>query len=300
VELRHLRYFVVAAEELHFARAAERLGISPPSLSQQIQALEGDLGVRLFARTKRSVALTEAGRRFLNEARATLRQAEQAAEVAKQAARGEIGRIEVGYVTSASCLGLIPTVVAAFREENPWVELQLHRMETVRQLSALAQGHIDVGFLRPPLRYPSGLSGSLVWKQPFVVALPERHPFASEKSIRIGALAQEALIASSVELELGFGGLIHEIAADGKFTPRIVSRAPDILTILTLVAAGAGIAFVPEAFRRVAVPGVAYRDLAGPPRNALLAVAHRKDNHPPALKAFVRLVKRSVEQAQQS
>src|SRR5262245_33625755 len=116
MDLRHLRYFVAAAEELHFTRAAERLNISAPTLTQQVQVLEADLGVMLFRRTKRSVALTEAGRRFLQEARATLRQAEQAAQVA----RGQIGSIEIGYVTSASCLGLIPAVVAAFRHENPW------------------------------------------------------------------------------------------------------------------------------------------------------------------------------------
>src|SRR5262245_54852980 len=277
MDLRQMRYFEATAEELHFSRAAERLNISAPTLTQQIQVLEADLGVQLFRRTKRSVALTEAGRRFLSEARATLRQAEQAALVARQAARGEIGRLEIGYVTSASFLGLIPAVVADFRRENPWVELRLHRMETVRQLSALAQGTIDLGFLRPPLRDPAGLTGSLVWKQPFVIAAPQGHPLTRENQIRIGALADEPLIASSVELELGFGGQIQEIATEGKFTPKIVNRAPDILTILTLVAAGVGCAFVPASFRRVAVPGVAYRDLAGPERHALLAAARRRD-----------------------
>ena len=296
MELRHLRYFLAAAEELHFARAAERLNISAPTLTQQIQVLEADLGVMLFRRSKRSVALTEAGRRFLDEARATLRQADQAAQVARQAARGEIGHIEIGYVTSASCLGLIPSVVAAFRHENPWVELRLHRMETVRQLNALAQGHIDLGFLRPPLRYPSGLTGTLIWKQPFIVALPQDHPLARENRVRIASLANEPLIASSVELELGFGGQIQEIAAEAKFAPKIVDRAPDILTILTLVAAGVGCAFVPASFRRVAMPGIVYRDLAGPDRNALLAAARRRDDRAPAVKAFMRVLKVKLEQ----
>jgi DNA-binding transcriptional LysR family regulator len=296
MELRQLRYFVAAAEELHFARASERLDISAPTLTQQIQVLEAGLGVLLFRRTKRSVTLTEAGRRFLDEARATLRQAEQAAQVARQAARGEIGRIEIGYVTSASCLGLIPAVIAAFRQDNPWVELRLHRMETVRQLNALAQGHIDLGFLRPPLRYPSGLTGTLIWKQPFVVAVPKDHPLARESRIRIASLADEPLIASSVELELGFGGQIQEIAAEGRFTPKIVNRAPDILTILTLVAAGVGCAFVPASFRRIAMPGLVYRDLAGPERNALLAAARRRDDLVPAVKAFTRVLKGTLEQ----
>src|SRR3954447_12041212 len=195
MELRHLRYFVAAAEELHFSRAAERLNISAPTLTQQIQVLEADLGVVLFRRTKRSVALTEAGRRFLEEARKTLRQAEQATLVAQQAARGEIGRLEIGYVTSASCLGLIPMLLAEFRRLNPYVDLQVHRMETVRQLAALDHGQIDLGFLRPPTRYPVGLTGTLVWRQPFIVAMPKDHPLAAEKRVRVSSLAGEPLIA---------------------------------------------------------------------------------------------------------
>src|ERR1700742_1879741 len=132
MELRHLRYFEAVAAELHFARAAERLKITPPTLTQQVQVLERELGVLLLRRTRRSVALTEAGRRFLEEARATLRQADQAMVMAHRAARGEIGRIEIGYVTSASCLGLIPQVIAAFRRSNPLVDVQLHRLETLR------------------------------------------------------------------------------------------------------------------------------------------------------------------------
>src|SRR2546430_15351709 len=149
MDLRHLRYFVAAAEELHFTRAAERLNISAPTLTQQIQVLEADLGVMLFRRTKRSVVLTEAGRRFLEEARATLRQAEQAAQVARQAARGEIGRIEIGYVTSASCLGLIPSVVAAFRPANSGVGRRLPPIGAVGHPNALGPGPIAPGFLRP-------------------------------------------------------------------------------------------------------------------------------------------------------
>ncbi len=291
MELRHLRYFQAVAEELHFTRAAERLGISTPTLTQQVQVLERDLGVILLRRTNRAVALTEAGRRFLDEARTTLRQAEHAMLVARSAGRGEIGRIEIGYVTSASCLGLIPTAIATFRKTNPLVNVQLHRIETVRQLSALAEGRIDLGFLRPPNRYPIGIVGSVVWRHPFILAMPSDHPLAAEKAIRISALAGESFIASSVELEMGFGGQIQEIAAEGKFVPKVVGRAPDILTILTQVAAGFGVGFVPESFQRVRIPGVAYRPLAGPPRYALLAIARRRDDTAPAVKAFLRTLR---------
>ena len=130
--------------------------------------------------------------------------------------------------------------------------------------------------------------------KPFIIAMPEGHPLAGESRIRVALLADEPLIASSVELELGFGEQIHEIAAEGKFVPRIVNRAPDIPTILCLVAAGMGCAFVPASFRRVAMPGIAYRELAGPERNALLAAARRKDTAP-AMKAFIRILKATLE-----
>ena len=130
--------------------------------------------------------------------------------------------------------------------------------------------------------------------KPFIIAMPEGHPLAGESRIRVALLADEPLIASSVELELGFGGQIHEIAAEGKFVPRIVNRAPDIPTTC-LVAAGMGCAFVPASFRRVAMPGIAYRELAGPERNALLAAARRKDNPAPAMKAFIRILKATLE-----
>jgi DNA-binding transcriptional LysR family regulator len=131
--------------------------------------------------------------------------------------------------------------------------------------------------------------------KPFIIAMPEGHPLAGESRIRVALLADEPLIASSVELELGFGGQIHEIEAEGKFVPRIVNRAPDIPTILCLVAASMGCAFVPASFRRVAMPGIAYRELAGPERNALLAAARRKDNPAPAMKAFIRILKATLE-----
>ena len=296
MELRHLRYFLAVAEERHFTRAAERLGISTPTLTQQVQALEAELGVMLLRRTNRAVALTEAGERFLEEARTTLRQSEHATLVARQAGRGEIGRIEIGYVTSASLAGVIPTVLAAFRQSNPLVDVQLHRMETVRQLSALTEGQIDVGFLRPPKRYPLGLVGNIIWRQPFILALPDSHPLARRESISMAMLADETFIASSVELELGFGGQIQEITAEGKFTPRVIGRAPDLLTILTLVASGLGIAFVPETFSGMRIGGVAYRPLVGPPRHALLAAARRRNDSAPAIKAFLRVLKATIIQ----
>jgi DNA-binding transcriptional LysR family regulator len=297
MELRHLRYFLAVAEERHFTRAAEHLGISTPTLTQQVQALEAELGVTLLLRNNRSVALTEAGQRFLEEARKTLLQSEHATLVARRAGRGEVGRIEIGHVTSASLAGIIPSSLAAFRQSNPHVDVQLHRMETVRQLGALAEGQIDIGFLRHPKRYPLGIVGNIVWRQPFILAMPINHPLAKRDQINMAALADEPFIASSVELELGFGGQIQQIAAEGNFAPKIIGRAPDLLTILTLVASGLGVALVPEIFREMYIGRIAYRPLAGPQRNALLAAARRRDDPAPAIKAFLRVMRRTLAQS---
>jgi len=148
MELRHLRYFVAVAGELHFTRAAERLHISPPSLTQQIQNLEQELGARLFVRTKREVKLTDAGRRFLDEARATLQQAERAELVARRAGRGEVGRVEIGFVSSAACAGLLTIALPSYRQRFPLVDLAIRKLETPRQIEQLTEGRLDVGFLR--------------------------------------------------------------------------------------------------------------------------------------------------------
>ncbi|HEY6380769.1 MAG TPA: LysR family transcriptional regulator, partial [Pseudolabrys sp.] len=151
MELRHLRYFVAVAEKLHFSRAAEELNISTPTLSHQIQALERMLGAQLLSRKKKSaVALTHTGKRFLEEARATLRQAENAELVGKRAARGDIGTVAVGYILSASCIGLLPDLIGSFRKANPNASLQIVRMETFPAMKALIDGILDVVFIRAP------------------------------------------------------------------------------------------------------------------------------------------------------
>ncbi len=148
MELRHLRYFVAVAEELHFTRAAHRLNISAPTLSNQIKALEAILGAQLLSRRTRSaVVLTQTGKRFLEEARATLRQADNAQLVGKRAARGDIGTIAVGYILSASCIGLLPALIASFRKEHPSVSFQISRMETFPQMKAVIDGRIDISIV---------------------------------------------------------------------------------------------------------------------------------------------------------
>lgn len=293
MELRHLRYFIAVAEELHFARAAERLRITPPSLTQQIQALEADLRVRLFNRTKRSVELTDAGRRFLEEARKTIRQAEHTELVGRQAGRGDLGRIEIGYMTSSACSGIVSRYLADFHEKHPLVDLHLHKLETPQQLGLLSERRIDVGFVRPPDRYPLGLTGIPVFRQPVIIVLPEGHRLAGTGLLDCADLADEPFVVPTVEAELAFSGYVSAIAEQGGFEPRIAGRATDYLTIVTLVSAGFGLAAVPASFTRVQIPGVCYRDV-NLRTEARIALSFRRDERAPAVKSFIASVRAAV------
>jgi DNA-binding transcriptional LysR family regulator len=287
MELRHLRYFVAVAEELHFSRAAERLHLSPPALTEQIQNLEQELGARLLIRTKRNVALTDAGARFLEEARLTLRQAEHAELVARRAGRGEVGRVEIGYVSSAACAGLLTAAVAAYRRVNPLVSLSIKHMPSPHQLDQLTEGRLDIGFLRPPTRYPVGISAMVLARQATIIALPHEHRLAKTDPISAKMLAEERFIATTAETELGFYRHTVAVGEQGKFVPRIAERAADFFTIVTLVACGFGIAVVPQSCACIQIPGVIYKSLSPQTKQAELAATFRRDEKAPAVKAFL-------------
>lgn len=287
MELRHLRYFVAVAEELHFSRAAERLHISPPSLTEQIRNLERELGAALLTRTKRNVTLTDAGARFLDEARSTLRQAEQAALVARLAGRGETGRVEVGYASSAACSGLVTAAVAEYRRTHPLVSLSLSAMQAARQLEQLTEGRLDIGFLRTSTRYPTGISSVIIATQPIVIALPSNHKLAKNTSISAAMLAEERFLAPTFETEVGLFQHTAAIGQQGKFVARIVDRIPDLFTMVTLVAAGVGIAVVPQSCSCIQIPGVVYKPLSTQTKPVELAAAFRRDERAPAVKAFI-------------
>jgi DNA-binding transcriptional LysR family regulator len=287
MELRHLRYFVVVAEKLHFSRAADELNISTPTLSNQIQALERMLGAQLLSRRKKSaVSLTQTGHRFLEEARATLRQAENAELVGKRAARGDIGSIEIGYILSASCIGMLPEMIGEFQKDNPNVSLQIVRMETFPQLKALIDGVLDIAFIRAPERYPPELTGFVVDRHPYYAAIPKDHPLAKRKQISLATLSREAFIAGSLEMDVGFWGNLGAVSKPGQ-PLRIVQRAPDIFSLLTLVAAGAGLGIISEPMRGLGIPGIVYRKISGALQEAEIAVAYRKGENAPVVKSFV-------------
>ncbi len=294
MELRHLRYFVAVAEELHFGRAAARLNIAAPTLSHQIGALETMLGAKLFTRrTKSAVAVTHAGKRFLIEAQDTLKQAAHAELIGRRAARGEAGSIAIGYVLSAGTSGLVSSALASFKKTHPDVSFQLRRTQTFEQFKMLLDGSLDVAFTRMPQRYPSELTGFLAERQPFWLAMPQDHPLAAHKQINPAMLIDESFVAASLEMEVGFWGNITAVIPPG-VSPRIVERATDVFTVLTLVGAGVGISVISGSLARVAMPGVTFREIVGVTRTSDHVTAYRKNETDPLVKAFVKFLRARV------
>jgi DNA-binding transcriptional LysR family regulator len=290
MELRHLRYFVTVAEELHFSRAAARLNIATPTLSAQIQALEAHLGAQLFARRTRSVALTHVGRRFLDEARATLRQADQAELVGRRAARGDVGTIAVGCVLSATFGGVIPRAIIQFKKTHPDVLFQTRAVPTIQQMKELIEGTLDVGVTLAPDRYPVGLSGFIIDRQAFWLAIPADHPLATRKEVEPNMLEGEPLIATLLETDMGFWSNIRAITPPG-MTMRIVSRVPDIFSVMVGVAAGIGMGVVTESLARLPIPGVVYRKIVKTPRCSDHAAVFRRNESAPVVKAFIAMLR---------
>ena len=290
MELRHLRYFVAVAEELHFSRAAARLNIATPTLSTQIQALEASLGAQLFTRKTRSVTLTHVGRRFLEEARATLRQADQAEMVGRRAARGDLGSIALGCVLSAVFGGFVPRSIISFRTTHPDVMIHTRSMLTIEQMKALLDGTLDVGVTIAPDRYPAGLTGFIVDRQPFWLAIPQDNPLAAHQEIEPGMLAGEPIVATVLENELAFWSNVRAITPTG-MPMRIVSRVPDIFSVMASVAAGVGIGVISESLARLPLPGVICRKLVNVARSSDHAAVFRKNEGAQVIKAFIASMK---------
>ncbi len=287
IELRHLRYFLAVAEEGHITRAAERLHMSQPPLSMQIQALERDVGAVLFARTPHGVTLTEAGAAFAAEARQIIGSTERAREAALRAARGEVGHLRVGFTGSAAFNPVVATTIRNFRRAWPRVRLTLEELNTTRLTEAMAQGQLDAAFLRPGEQGISGLALHRFADEPMKVVLPERHPLASRQRIRLSALAGEpfVLFPRVVGLSL-FDAVVSACQAAG-FELALHQEAPQISSVVNLVAAELGVSIVPASITQMAVDGVRYLDIQGPRPMATLALATRADDTRPAVAHFI-------------
>jgi DNA-binding transcriptional LysR family regulator len=266
IENRLLHYFVAVAEEQHFALAAERVGITPPTLTHQIQKLESDLGAKLLQRRSgRKAVVTEAGRRLLARAREILRQVEEAAAITRQAGRGELGRLEFGFMTSVFGSGLLRNWIGAFQQAHPAIDITMRKLSPMAQINGIVRKELDAGFTRPPNKYPSGVRGFEIYRRGLVLALPSGHPLARHKDINPAMLAREAFVSIPPELELGFSGHTEAIARIGNFIPRVVKREDDFIIVLEYVGLGHGIAVVPELMKRMNLANVVFRNIAADP-----------------------------------
>lgn len=281
MDLKQLRYFVTVAEQLHFSNAAALLDIAPSALSMQIQALERELGVRLINRTKRSVALSAAGKMFLDEARKTLLAADHARHVAIMAGRGQVGALELGYVISAAGAGIVQRMLLIHAKKTPQVRIRLHSMESPMQLELLLQRKLDAGIVRTTAGYQDEVQTIRLLKERMFVALPVGHHFAESESIPIGDLIGESFIAPQFEKDIGFARHLFEIGRAAGFVPSIEFQTKDFLTALVHVASGHGVALVPESISCIKLPGLLFRELREVQHYpALFLVLRRHDTSP--------------------
>jgi DNA-binding transcriptional LysR family regulator len=294
MELRQLRYFCLLAEELHFGRAAKRLALTQPPLSQAIAKLERELGVRLFERTQRRVALTHAGTAFLDEARATLARATQAIELAQRADRGEVGRLAVGYL-AATAYTLLPLVLRDFGRSFPGVKLELRELTIPQQHAALLKGDIDLAILRPPVD-EAELASEIIMSERFVVALPATHPLCALRRVPARRLAKELFVMFPRQPGLVNHDLVMGFCLRAGFTPRVAQEANQTHTVVGLVSAGIGVALVPESTQRIGLAGVAYRPLRETTPRSRTAIAWRRADPSPSLAAFLDVARRVAKQ----
>jgi DNA-binding transcriptional LysR family regulator len=298
MELRHLRYFVAVAEELHFGRAAQRLQMTQQPLSRQIQELEAEINVQLFHRTKRQVHLTEAGKVFLERCYLVLAQLEQAIEVTQRIDRGEVGQLAIGFIGSATYT-VLPDILSIFREQFPAVELRLHELTTVQQIQALHQKQIDVGIVRSAIIEPD-LSVECILQESLVLALPETHPLSVQTKVSLFTLADESFILFPAKMGPVFYNQIVHMCQKAGFRPKVVQEAVQMQTIVGLVAAGLGIAFVPASMQNFHRSGVIYRPLQEQTPKTGLYLAWRQPNASPVIRAFLNLARKTTNVSDRS
>jgi DNA-binding transcriptional LysR family regulator len=284
MELRHLRYFVAVAEELHFRRAAERLHISQPPLSQQIRQLEAELDVQLLERSRRRVELTAAGEAFYTRAREILDAVDDAGRVARRVQRGEFGRLSVGFVGSAM-YSILPEVLQAFREQREGVELRLRELTTAAALDQLESGRIDVAFVRPQSPPRSGIAVETVLREEIIVALPESHRLAGREELALDELTGEPLVLFTRTGSPGVREVLEAATARFGGEGQLVQEAAEVQTVIGLVAGGVGFSLVPSSVRSLTRRGVVYRSITDAP-SIELVLAWRADDRSPVLAAF--------------
>ncbi|PNA98601.1 MULTISPECIES: LysR family transcriptional regulator [unclassified Pseudomonas] len=285
MEIRHFRYFLCVARHGHFTRAAEQLEIAPPTLSRQIQDMERELGVRLFERSQREVNLTAAGQALLIEAEHAVRQFDAAQLGAQKAARGESGRIELGYVASAAYSGMLQQQVSRYSETCPGVRLNIRELPMAELPGMVRDGLLDLAYVRSPMELPDELEAIALHQEGFVLALPASSRINEMPQIPASRLTNESFI-----LPEQISGTL-EVAAQGGFVPRLGSQPGSLVAVITLVSLGQGVAVVPESVvQRINLPQVNYRRVVDCQASSWLSLVHRRFEKAPAVMRYIEMM----------
>lgn len=302
MDIRLLRYFVAVAEEGHVTRAAERLGIQQPPLSQQIKLLERSLNAQLFRRKPRGVELTDAGKALYAEATGILKRLEHAADVTRRAARGEVGQLSIGIASTAHFCPLVPGVIRSFREASPSVTVRLYEGGSSEMVEQVRNGGTDLAFVRKVYASAAELVVDRLLEEPMVAALPSNHPLArmragQRRDIALKALAAETFVSYPRPEGPGLTDVVVTACRAAGFTPRFGQEAPRPTSALNFVAAGHGISIVPLSLSRMNLDGVTYRPLAAGTRLAApLNVVSRRGEPSEVVRAFLKAVRRAVRE----
>lgn len=284
IEIRHLRYFLRVAEELHFGRAAEILGISQAPLSQQIRHLEERIGVRLFDRTTRSVQLTPAGKVLFERAREALAGVDSAISDAQSAGGLNAGKLVLGTV-SLALHTFLPAAMRDFSARNPAVQLDMLMHTTEEQMALLEARKIDLAFMRPP-RSLAGIASREVHREGFVAVLPESSPLATKPDLSVADMRDERFIMFSAILGIGYQDVVLQHCQQAGFRPNVVQRVSHTLAVVTMAAAGLGVGILPAWVQNEPLSGVVYRPLEELPKAVSLVVAWRENTTNPFCKPF--------------
>ena len=279
IELRHIRYFVAVAEDLHFGKAADRLGISQPPLSQQILALEREIGARLFERSNRRVELTGAGKLFLKEANEILSKVDSAAALAERVHRGQIGEVRIGFFGSAPFVDEFQRLLFDFRRAHAMVNLVLEEMPTYQQIDAILDGRLDLGFVRPLQPKPASIQSIELCRERLMAVMRSDHALAAAKrEISLRDLANEPLVLYARAIGSGLYQKIVDLCRDAGFTPNVVQEANATPTMMGLVAAGIGISILPASLERLSFKGLSFIPLQEPKAQTAVWLAKRWDD----------------------
>jgi DNA-binding transcriptional LysR family regulator len=275
MELRHLRYFLAVAEELNFTRAAKRLNIAQPPLTQQIKALEAEMGVALFDRSGYRVELTDAGRSFMPQVARILADVRSSIALAQRAALGDVGHVRVGFTESASFNPRVTAAFRNFRTTYPEVEVSLEESPSTVLAAALREGRIDAAFVRPPLRTGEGIELHLIDEEEMVVAVSSSHPLAQRPDVEMRDLTDETFVLYPRTERPGLADTVIAACEKAGFVPKVKQYTPQLSSTINLVAASFGVSIVPRSMQGLQPQAVTYKPLRDQRLTALLGIAHR-------------------------